>query len=139
MKLHRGKGHYTSLAEINITPFVDVVLVLLIIFMITAPLLREGLAIDVPKAEAGKMTQNEKDVILSIDKGNRIYIGKTKKPISLQELNAKLHAIYRNKSEKNLLIQGDRSLRYDQVIDVMVIAKKAGVERIGLITESAPK
>jgi len=139
MKLHQGKGHYTSLAEINITPFVDVVLVLLIIFMITAPLLREGLAIDVPKAEAGKMTQNEKDVILSIDKGNRIYIGKTKKPISLQELNAKLHAIYRNKSEKNLLIQGDRSLRYDQVIDVMVIAKKAGVERIGLITESAPK
>ena len=139
MKLHRGKGHYTSLAEINITPFVDVVLVLLIIFMITAPLLREVLAIDVPKAEAGKMTQNEKDVILSIDKGNRIYIGKTKKPISLQELNAKLHAIYRNKSEKNLLIQGDRSLRYDQVIDVMVIAKKAGVERIGLITESAPK
>ena len=139
MKLHQGKGHYTSLAEINITPFVDVVLVLLIIFMITAPLLREGLAIDVPKAEAGKMTQNEKDVILSIDKGNRIYIGKTKNPVSLQELNAKLHAIYRNKSEKNLLIQGDRSLRYDQVIDVMVIAKKAGVERIGLITESAPK
>jgi len=140
MKLHStGKSHYAALAEINITPFVDVVLVLLIIFMITAPLLQQGFAINVPKTTAPELKQTPQDVILSLDGQGRIFIGDSKVSVSRDDLAAKLAAVYRNKEKKDLLVKADQGLRYGLVIDVMSMAQKAGVERIGMVTQPDSK
>ena len=136
MKLHGfGKSHYTALAEINITPFVDVVLVLLIIFMITAPLLQQGFAVNVPKSASPELKQTPQDVIVSIDNGGRIFLGDSKVSVSKEELPAKLAAVYRNKEKKDLLIKADQGLRYGTIVDVMSMAQQAGVERIGMVTQ----
>ena len=121
MKLHSGKTHYSPLAEINITPFVDVVLVLLIIFMVTAPLLQQGFAVNVPKAASPEMKQTQQDVILSIDDRGAIFVGDSKTPITKETLPAKLAAIYRSKEKKDLLIRADQTLRYGAIIDIMSI------------------
>lgn len=135
MKLPHGSGHHGALAEINITPFVDVVLVLLIIFMITAPLLQQGLSVNIPKAAASEIKQTAQDLVLTIDEKQNIYVGDSKSPVPLQSLPEKLVAIYQSKEQKDLLIKADTDLQYGKVIQVMAVAQKAGVERIGMITQ----
>lgn len=136
MKLHSGGGHHRALAEINITPFVDVVLVLLIIFMITAPLLQQGLPVQLPKASAPELERTPQDLILTLDDKGHIFISDSRAPIPIEELASKLVATYQNKEKKDLLIKADRELRYGQVIEVMALAHNAGVERIGMITQT---
>lgn len=135
MKIHTGSGHHSSLAEINITPFVDVVLVLLIIFMITAPLLQQGLPVDLPKAAAQEIKQTPQDLILTIDRQGHLFLGDEKKSLSTEELAPKLAAIYATKEQKDLLIKADQNLLYGKVIEVMSSAQKAGAERIGMVTQ----
>lgn len=134
MKLHTGGGHHRPIAEINITPFVDVVLVLLIIFMITAPLLTQGLDVELPRAASQQVEPTPQDLILTIDDKEHIFLGDSKAPIAQEELPAKLVAVYQNKEKKDLLVKADEKLRYGKVIEVMSAAQKAGVERIGMIT-----
>lgn len=128
-----------NLAEINITPFVDVVLVLLIIFMITAPLLQQGFGVDLPQAKAPEIAASPKDVTLMIDGRGLFYLGDIKKPISKEELTSKLFTLYRTKKEKNLYIQADQGIRYAKVVEAMSLAHEAGVERIGMITQPEKK
>lgn len=135
MKLHRGGGHHRALSEINITPFVDVVLVLLIIFMITAPLLQQGMQVQIPKAAAPDIERTPQDLIVTIDEGENIFIGDSRLPVPMNNLSEKLAAIYANKETKDLLVKADTNLKYGKVIEVMAVAQKAGVDRIGMVTQ----
>ncbi|PIU58338.1 MAG: protein TolR [Deltaproteobacteria bacterium CG07_land_8_20_14_0_80_38_7] len=136
MKTLNGNNNRNRLAsDINITPFVDVVLVLLIIFMVTAPLLQQGLPVNLPEASAPALKRAKTDVIVTVQQGDKIYIGDDQTVIPIEELEGRLGAIYNVKEEKDLFIKADSNLLYGTVIKVMSIAKKAGVARIGMITQ----
>jgi len=135
MQLQKLRGHNRVLSEINITPFVDVMLVLLIIFMVTAPLLQQGLPVNLPQAAAPALKRTKTDVIVTIQKGDRIYIGDDATVIPPEELEGRLVAIYQAKEDKDLFIKADTDVRYGDVVRVMSLAKKAGVDRIGMITQ----
>ena len=136
MKLNSSDAHNDSLAEINITPFVDVVLVLLIIFMITAPLLQQGMPVQLPKAAAPEIHRTPQDLVMTVDNAGHLFLGDSRAPVTMEDLPVKLAAIYQTKEQKDLLIKADQSLLYGKVIDVMAAAQKSGVDRIGLITQS---
>src|SRR3989338_4358927 len=107
MKLQHGGSHHRALAEINVIPFVDVVLVLLIIFMITAPLMQQGMPVELPKAQAPDVKQTQKDLIVTIDAQSHIFLGDSRAPLTQDDLAAKLAAIFQTKEEKALLIRAD--------------------------------
>ena len=131
----RHKGRRQFLNEINVTPIVDVSLVLLIIFMITAPLLQQGLPVNLPKAAAPTLKRTKTDVIVTIQRDGNVFIGDDEKTIPLKDLNAELEKIYADRDNRDLFIKADAELRYGTVVKVMAIAKKAGVERIGMLTQ----
>ncbi|MBI4125414.1 MAG: protein TolR [Deltaproteobacteria bacterium] len=133
--LHAGSRHNQPLAEINVVPFVDIVLVLLIIFMITAPLLQQGLPVELPKAEAQEIKREKKDLVVTIDAKGNIFLGDVKQALNLEAFTAKLAAIFKTKEDKALLIRADHQLSYGAVVDVMSTALKVGVQRIGMITQ----
>ena len=127
-------GPSQPLSEINITPFVDVVLVLLIIFMVAAPMMQQGVEVQLPKTNSkSNVTIKENDVILSIDGKKNIFIGKTQ--VSRKELADKLQGVFKNKNSKELYLEADKSINYGFVVDVMATAKNAGIEKVGLVTE----
>ena len=129
------KGHNRMLSEINITPLVDVALVLLIVFMITAPLLQQGMPVNLPEAAAPALKRTKTDVIVSIQGDGKVYLGDDNEVIPDDELEGRLMAIYQAKDQKDLFIKADRNVRYGKVVNVMSVAKKAGVDRIGMITQ----
>ena len=131
----RHKGRRQFLSEINVTPIVDVSLVLLIIFMITAPLLQQGLPVNLPKAAAPSLTRTKTDIIVTIQRDGNIFIGDDQKTVPLKELDTELAKIYADRDNRDLFIKADADLRYGTVVKVMAIAKKAGVERIGMLTQ----
>jgi len=134
MSIRIGLSPKETLSEINITPMVDVALVLLIIFILTAPLLQQGLPVNLPEAAAPALKRTKKDVILSVQTDGKLYIGDDKVAIPMDELAARLNAIYSRRQQKDLFIKADKDLRYGTVIRVMSLSKKAGVNRIGMIT-----
>jgi biopolymer transport protein TolR len=129
------KGHNSMLSDIIITPMVDVALTLLIVFMITAPLLQQGLPVNLPEAAAPALKRTKTDVIVSIQGDGKVYIGDEGDVIPDEELEGRLLAIYQAKDQKDLFIKADRNVRYGNVVHVMSVAKKAGVDRIGMITQ----
>ena len=122
----------TSLSEINVTPLVDVMLVLLIIFMVTAPMLKMGIGVQLPQAET-RSVPAEKGLTLTITPDRFIHM--EGQPVNINLLQIRLQQKLFNKENKVIFIQADESLNYGYVIRVMDIAKRAGVERVGLITE----
>ncbi len=127
-----GDGELNS--EINVTPMVDVMLVLLIIFMITAPMMNTGVDLDLPKVTAKNIEDPEGKLVLSIDKTNRIFLGGTQ--VTWQDLKVKLAANERVKKESELYIEADTALPYGVVITAMAVAKDAGVEKVMMLTEA---
>jgi biopolymer transport protein TolR len=131
-KLHT---HGTTLAEINIIPLVDVVLVLLIIFMVTAPLLEQGLKVDLPEASAPALDRSENDVYLTIDHKGRIFLQNDDTAYtSMDKLEHKLRAIYKNRDRRVIFIKADKNIRYGYVVKTMGLLHKAGIDRIGMVT-----
>jgi biopolymer transport protein ExbD len=124
----------TSLSEINVTPFVDVMLVLLIIFMVTAPMIQSGISVNLPQAETGS-TPAEQGLTLTITKDKYIHIEDS--VINQFLLETKLKEYFFGKEKKIVFIQGDENLPYGFIISILDIAKKAGVEVIALVTRSA--
>ena len=127
------------IAEINVVPYIDVMLVLLIIFMVTAPLLTEGVKIDLPQTTANAVEFNPESpepFILTIDAEGQMYIDQLAK--SEQEVLTYAAALYRQKPNTDFLVRGDKSALYNDVLNAMVVLKNAGVETVSLITEPLP-
>lgn len=127
MKADRNRG---VLSEINVTPLVDVMLVLLIIFMVTAPLLQQGIDVNLPKAK-GKDLPPEERITIVIKKDGTIYMNDV--PMSLPEIRQKLDAI--SKLNPNIFLRADKDVPYGLVVEVMGDIKEAGIEKLGMITE----
>ncbi|MFM6928095.1 MAG: ExbD/TolR family protein [Bdellovibrio sp.] len=126
-----GKTRAT-LSEINVTPLVDVMLVLLIMFMVTTPLMQQGIEVDLPKTSASGVDMNEEPFVLVIGPDQKMSIAKTK--IQMGELRPKLKAIFENKKNKQVYIQADRKVDYGFVAEAMAEVRAAGIFNIGLIT-----
>jgi biopolymer transport protein TolR len=122
-----------AMTDINVTPLVDVMLVLLIIFMVTAPLIQSGVKVDLPRASAQQMEHSEEKLVLTISRDRRVFLGNTE--IAPADLEAKLAANARIQKDKELYLHADRSLPYGQVVEIMAVARRAGVESLGMITE----
>lgn len=138
-EMHSGNnkrgGHNRVLNEINVTPFVDVILVLLIIFMVTAPLLQQGLPVNLPEAAAPTLKRTKTDLILTIKRDGTIYLGDDATPVPMRELQERLVGAFAARENKDLFIKADTDLLYGTVVKVMSLAKKAGVDRIGMMTQ----
>jgi len=120
----------TVLSEINVIPFVDVMLVLLVIFMVTAPLLQQGIDVNLPKAK-GKDLPPEERITLVIKKNGVIYMNEN--PVTVSEMRNKLDAI--SKLNPNVFLKADRDVPYGLIVEVMGEIKDAGIEKLGIITE----
>ncbi len=127
MKFNRERN---VLSEINVTPFVDVMLVLLVIFMVTAPLLQQGIDVNLPKAK-GKDLPPEERITLTVKKGGVIYMNDN--PVSLPEMRDKLEAV--SKLNPNVFLKADKEVPYGFVVEIMGEIKDAGIEKLGMITE----
>ena len=128
------------MAEINVVPYIDVTLVLLIIFMITAPLVQTGVDVDLPQADTAAVEQeNEPPVIVSVDKQGLFYIDigeQEDEPVSAEVLLYRVAAVLRNKPKTQVYIRGDQTVAYGKVVTVMAALKNAGVPSVGLMTRS---
>ncbi len=129
-----GQGY---LSDINVTPLVDVMLVLLIIFMVTAPMMMHGVKVNLPKTESKSIKTKEDPLLLTITKQRLIFIENYK--VELKALKKKLKQIFANRAEKEILLQGDKDVPYGFVIEVMSQVKEAGITKVGMITEPLHK
>jgi len=140
MAMGSGGGDRKLMSEINVTPLVDVMLVLLIIFMVTAPMLHEGIKVELPKTDTSQIVeQKEENVMLTVTKNGQVYLGDSKQPVLLKELPELLKKIYESRLNKDIYLRGDQSASYGEVIDVMNEIQKIGGLRLGLITEQQAK
>ena len=126
-------------AEINVVPYIDVTLVLLIIFMVTAPMLTQGVDVDLPKASSEPVeTQDEEPLIVTVDSDGLYYINLGEDetvPKSAEQIAGQIQQILSVNPGKMMLVRGDRQASYDQVVQLMVLLQGAGAERVGLVTE----
>jgi biopolymer transport protein TolR len=129
----RGRRH--AMSEINVTPFVDVMLVLLIVFMVTAPLLTAGVPVDLPKTRAQALGQDREPLSVTVKRDGKVYIQNT--PVGEDELVAKLTAIAANGYDQRIFVRGDRAVDYGRVMEVMGLLSAAGFTHIGLVTDVA--
>ncbi len=131
-----GNRAYRPMSEINVTPFIDVMLVLLIVFMVTAPLLNAGVPVDLPKSDATAINdKDEKPLEVSVDKNGQAFIGETK--VNREQLIAKLSAITNNDLERRVFIRADTTLAYGEVMGIIGAINKAGYRKVALISQPA--
>ena len=131
-----GSGGGTTgslLSEINVTPFVDVMLVLLVIFMVTAPLMQHGINVDLPETSTEGLRLPKEPLVLSVREDGATFIGRTEVPT--EELEEKLRAIFASRGEESLYLRADREAPYGQVVQAMGAARRAGALRLGIVTE----
>lgn len=132
-----GSGNNGLLSEINITPFVDVMLVLLIIFMVTAPMMVQGVSVLLPESSSGPISSEENHLVVSIDKDGNIYINDLN--VTSDFLGEKLSKILENRAGKEVFLRADKRVSYGVVVHVMSEIKGAGVEKLGMLTEPIEK
>jgi biopolymer transport protein TolR len=133
-------GHNNNrgvMAEINVTPLVDVMLVLLVIFMVTAPMMQQGVQVNLPKAETKAMTPAEESIVVSVDKNNKVFIDKDEVPAG--ELRSRLSTLVAARAKKEVFLKADAGVPYGEVVRTMADIKGAGIERLGMVTEPAAK
>jgi biopolymer transport protein TolR len=124
------------MAEINIVPYVDVMLVLLVIFMVSAPLLTQGVQVDLPQAKAEPLPHDQKPpLVISVDVDGHLFLEQLKEPIMPADLAIKVAAAIQVDPTRAVLVRGDKNVDYGKVIGAMVLLKRAGVSKVGLMTE----
>jgi biopolymer transport protein TolR len=133
----RRKRKSAPIADINMTPFIDVMLVLLIIFMVTAPLLTAGVPLDLPKTGAGQLNVDQKPITISINDKAQIFIGET--PISIAEIAAKIQPLAKQGFDERIYVRGAKQVDYGTVAQVMSAITAAGYKRVALLTEQDRK
>ncbi len=127
-----GRGH-SALSEINVTPFVDVMLVLLIIFMVTAPMLQQGIDVDLPETTSQPLKLREEPLVLTVKKDGSYHIARQQVPA--EELEAKLTAILEGIDDRDVYLRADEEAPYGTVVKAMAAARRAGAESLGIVTE----
>jgi biopolymer transport protein TolR len=133
----RGGGRFgPSLSEINVTPLVDVILVLLIIFMITAPMMTRGIDVRLPKTESGSDAQEER-LVVSVDRENSVYLNE--RLVNIHLLTDRLKAEIKRTGNDFVFLRADQEVPYGRVMQVMDQIKKAGADRVGMVTQQAPR
>jgi biopolymer transport protein TolR len=120
-------------SQINVTPLVDVMLVLLIIFMVTAPIIQQGVQVSLPKVKAAALPGKEEQFVVSITHDSQIYLNDTR--ISIPELGGKLAAIGRERPDREVFVRADNQVPYGTVVRIMAAIKTAGIENVGMVTE----
>jgi biopolymer transport protein TolR len=132
-----GKKNRGMMSDINVTPLVDVMLVLLIIFMITAPMMTQGVDVNLPETTAKPLRQDEKPVVISINKNGEISIGNMKGNMNL--LNQELSKLAKTDPDKTILLRADKKVAYGVVAQVMADVKRAGFNKLGMVTKPKDK
>ena len=129
----KGAPGRSTMAEINVTPMVDVMLVLLIIFMVTTPLIQQGVKVNLPETKAAAVEASDKKLVLSVNLDKRVFIGEAE--VQLSELEEKLKTNVKAQADKELYLHADRELPYGIVVEVMAAAQRAGITNVGMITD----
>ena len=122
----------TTIAQINVTPLVDVMLVLLVIFMVTAPIIQQGVQVNLPQAKAGAIPGTEELLVVTVAKNGKIYLNDN--PMTLSEFGGKLRAIRKLQVNKQVYLRADQDVRYGVVMKTIAEIKQAGIERLGMVT-----
>ena len=133
----RDSGDRGTMAQINVTPLVDVMLVLLVIFMVTAPMMQQGVQVNLPKADAKSLSPQEDTVVVSLEKSGRIFINKDQ--VTASDLRAKLTSLFASRTKKEVFLKADQDVPYGEVVKAMAEIKQAGIERLGMVTEPAQR
>ena len=130
-----GGSSERFMSDINVTPFVDVMLVLLVIFMVTAPMMMHGLDISLPETTAEPLESEKENLIITIDKNNQVYINDYK--VTVDFLKEKLAKILEGRTDREVFLKADKDISYGAVVQVMAEIRGAGVEKLGMVTEPA--
>jgi biopolymer transport protein TolR len=121
-----------SISQINVTPLVDVMLVLLVIFMVTAPIIQQGVQVNLPQSSAGPIAGSEELLVVTIAKNGKIYLNDNE--VTLADLGKKLEAIKKLQADKQVYLRADQDVRYGVVMRAIAQIKQAGIERLGMVT-----
>lgn len=135
----KNRNKHRAMSEINVVPYIDVMLVLLIIFMVTAPMLMQGVKVDLPEAAADPVeNQDSEPVIVSVNASGELFLnlGQEEQVLSLATIKDRVAAVMRRSPEKPVLVWGDRAVPYGNVVTVMVALQEAGAPSVGLVTEN---
>jgi len=133
----RNTSDRSAMSQINVTPLVDVMLVLLIIFMVTAPMMQQGVQVNLPKADTKALTPQEVTVVVSIERNGKLFINNTEIPVG--ELRSRLSGMFATRTKKEVFLKADKDVPYGEVIQAMAEIKGAGIERLGMVTEPAQR
>ncbi len=126
-------GDRRMMADINVTPLVDVMLVLLIIFMVTAPMLTQGVDVNLPQANAKAMRADEERLVITVDANSRIFIGR--QPVEFNRMSRTLKAVVAQRTDRQVFFRADRAVPYGFVVKVIAEARNAGIDKLGMVTE----
>jgi biopolymer transport protein TolR len=132
MAMDGSQREGAAISQINVTPLVDVMLVLLVIFMVTAPIIQQGVQVNLPQAQSGAITGNEQPLVVTIAKNGKVYLNDN--AMSVEELGKKLSAIRKLQADKQVYLRADQDVRYGLVMKTIAEIKQAGIERLGMVT-----
>ena len=130
----RSKKRYPPMSEINVTPFVDVMLVLLIIFMVTAPLLTVGIPVDLPKAKANALTDQKDPLEVTVKLDGKVFLGESE--VKVENIIPRLNAITDQNTETRIYLRGDRVIAYGRIMEIISIINSAGYKKVALVTQN---
>ena len=128
-----GRNNKRFMSDINVTPLVDVMLVLLIIFMVAAPMMIQGVDVNLPKTTTKNIKTRDEPLMLTVNKKGELFL--ENHPVPLDDLEVKIKKIFQNRREKEVLLRADKDVSYGFVIDVIARVKKAGIDKLGMVTE----
>jgi biopolymer transport protein TolR len=136
MAFDAGDRSAGSMSQINVTPLVDVMLVLLVIFMVTAPIIQQGVSVDLPDARAGALSGKDEQLVVSVTKKGSLYLNDT--AMTATDLESKLRAIAAQRPDGQVFVRADKSVPYGEVVAVMAAIKQSGIRRVGMVTALPP-
>ena len=123
-----------SMSQINVTPLVDVMLVLLVIFMVTTPILQQGVGVELPRVEADSMAGQEDQLVVAVSREGEVYLNAAE--LEIETLQTTLAAAVRNRPDQTVYLRADKNVMYGRVVEVMAAVRRAGVVRLGMVTEA---